>query len=632
MKISIAKLPSTLLLALSILTLFPAACLAQADAGWRSYGGDPGGMRYSPASQIDRSNVAQLQLAWSARTGALDAKSSLNAKATFESTPILADDKLFLTTPYDQVFALNPESGAILWQYDPKLDRSYDYSEVTSRGVASWLDSRAPVSRPCRLRIFFGSLDGRLFALDGQTGKPCLGFGDAGQIDLTRGVNLRELGQYQITSPPAVIGNLVIVGSSIGDNRAVSLERGIVRAYDTRSGKLRWTWDPIPWANSTHPRTGAGNAWSTISVDAGLGLVFVPTGSASPDYYGGFRTGEGKYADSVVALRASSGKIVWGFQVVHHDLWDYDVPSQPTLFTWKGGIPAIAITTKMGRIFVLNRLTGKPLLPVEERPAPKSDVPGEHAWPTQPWTPLSVSPEGLPASDAWGPSPAAREWCKQKIQASRSEGIYTPPSIRGTVIFPGSIGGVDWGSSAYDPTRHLLFVDTNRLAIWMKLIPRADFASAQSVPEGDRLHGEFAAQTGAPYAMFRQPLLSPAGTPCNQPPWGTVAAADLFTAKVKWNSTLGSLAPGVPTGAINLGGPIATAGALVFTAAAMDGYLRAFDSDSGKLLWQYLLPAGGQATPMTYVFHGRQYLVLCAGGHGKLGTKQGDYVLAFALK
>ena len=383
---------------------------------------------------------------------------------------------------------------------------------------------------------------------------------------------------------------------------------------------------------NTSPRTGAGNAWSTISVDAGRDLVFVPTGSASPDYFGGIRKGDNKWANSVVALRASTGEFVWGFQVVHHDLWDYDVASQPALFAWKDGTPAIAITTKMGRVFVLNRLTGTPLLPVEERPVPKSDIEGEESWPTQPSSTISLVPETLSPEDAWGKDAQDRQWCADKIKAARFGEIYTPPSLQGTLVFPSNVGGVNWGSAAYDPQRHLLFADTNRLPIFVKLIPRDDLAEAhKNASESDRLHGEFARQTGAPYAMFRTPLLSPSGIPCNAPPWGTVAAVDLFTGKKVWDVPLGSFIPGMNTGTITLGGPMATAAGLVFTAATMDNYIRAFDVETGKELWKYELPAAGQATPMTYTLHGKQYVVIAAGGHGKLGTKQGDAVVAFTL-
>ena len=478
-----------------------------------------------------------------------------------------------------------------------------------------------------------GTLDARLIALDGETGKPCADFGTDGEVDLTAGVRLRDPGNYQVTSAPAVYRDFVITGSSIGDNRAVTLERGIVRAFDVRTGVLRWSWDPIaPWAHQTTPRTGAGNAWSTISVDVNRGLVFIPTGSASPDYYGGIRKGDNKWANSVVALKAATGEFVWGFQVVHHDLWDYDVASQPTLFEWKDGTPAIAITTKMGRVFVLNRLTGAPLLPVQERPVAKSDIPGEESWPTQPASTISLVPESLSPVDAWGKDEQERQWCQEKIKAARTGDIFTPPSIQGTLVFPSNVGGVNWGSAAYDPDRHVLFVDTNRLPIFVKLIPQEEFQDARkNASESDRLHGEFARQTGAPFALFRTPLLAPSGLPCNAPPWGTVAAVDLFTGKKVWDVPLGSFLPGMNTGTITLGGPMVTAGGLVFTAAAMDNYLRAFDSETGKEVWKFELPAGGQATPMTYMLDGRQFLVISAGGHGKLGTKQGDFVVAFTL-
>jgi quinoprotein glucose dehydrogenase len=603
------------------------------DSGWPTYANDAGGTRYSPLQQINRGNVAQLRVAWTYHTGALPHDpEELDHKAAFEATPILVDRRLFLSTPYDHVIALNPVTGAKIWEFDPKLELPYGASEVTSRGVSAWQDSSAKAGAPCAFRIFIGTLDARLIALDGETGKPCSDFGEDGEVELTVGVKIRDPGDYQVTSAPAISKDLVITGSSIGDNRAVSVERGIVRAYDTRTGKLRWSWDPIPWALKTTPRTGAGNAWSTISVDAPRDLVFIPTGSASPDYYGGVRKGDNKWANSVVALHASTGEFVWGFQVVHHDLWDYDVASQPTLFAWRDGTPAIAITTKMGRVFVLNRLTGAPLLPIEERPAMKSDIPGEESWSTQPTSTISLVPEKLSADDAWGKDDQERQWCTEKIKSARTGDIFTPPSLQGTLVFPSNVGGINWGSAAYDPQRHLLFADTNRLPVLVKLIARADFDSArQNATDADRLHGEFARQTGAPYAMYRTPLLSPSGLPCNTPPWGTVAAVDLFSGKKVWDVPLGSFLPGMNTGTITLGGPLATAGGVVFTAAAMDNYLRAFDAETGEELWKFELPAGGQATPMTYSVKGKQYLVIAAGGHGKLGTKQGDSVVAFTL-
>ena len=626
------------LLVLFLLSLFavsPPPSIAQtqkaSDASWPAYGGDPGGTRYSSASQINKSNVAQLKVAWTFRTGALPHNPDLDGKAAFEATPILVDGNLFLITPYDHVFAINPQTGENLWEFDPKLELPYGASEVTSRGVSAWHDPKARSNQPCALRIFFGTLDARLISLDGETGKPCVDFGENGEIDLTNGVRLRDPGDYQVTSAPAIAGDVVITGSSIGDNRAVTLERGIVRAFDVRTGKLRWSWDPIPWALKTEPRTGGGNAWSTISADPSRDLVFIPTGSASPDFFGGLRKGDNKWANSVVALKASTGEFVWGFQVVHHDLWDYDVAAQPTLFTWKDNTPAIAIATKMGRVFVLNRLTGAPLIPVEEKPVPQSDVPGEESWPTQP-AGISVIPDSLSPEDAWGPTPELRQWCVDQIKAARAGSVFTPPSIQGTLLYPGNVGGVNWGSSAYDPARHLLIMNTNRLPFLVRLIPRDQLEAARKgATDLDRLHGEFARQTGAPFAMFRTALLSKSGLPCNAPPWGTILAVDLFTGKKAWDVPLGTLIPGQKTGSITLGGPIATASGLVFSASTMDNKIFAFDSETGAELWSFELPAGGQATPMTYTLNGKQYLVIAAGGHGKFGTKQGDFVLAFTL-
>jgi quinoprotein glucose dehydrogenase len=603
------------------------------DSGWPNYGNDAGGTRYSAAQQVNRSNVAQLQLAWTYRTGAMEQQTEMVHKAAFEATPILVDNKLFLTTPYNRVIALDPQDGHKLWEYEPHVDLSQNYSEVSSRGVSAWHDPKAKPGQACRLRIFMGTLDGRLIALDGETGKPCLDFGVKGEVNLAHDAATATewTGGYQVTSAPAIAKDLVITGSSIADNWKVDTGRAIVRAFDARTGQLHWTWDPVPWAETTQPRTGAGNAWSTLSIDPKEDLVFIPTGSAAPDYYGGIRKGDDKWANSVVALRASTGKFVWGFQVVHHDLWDYDVAAQPTLFTWKDGTPAIVINTKMGHVFVLNRLTGTPLLPVEERPVPQSDVEGEKSWPTQPFSTISLVPERISPGDAWGPTPEDVASCRTKIAGSRWEGMFTPPSLQGTLVFPGNVGGVNWGSAAYDPSHHVMVANTNRLIAWVKMIPRDQYGAEHKKPQDNRIYGEFGDQKGAPYAIYRTFLFSPSKTPCNTPPWGTTEAVDLFTGKPVWDVPLGTLVPGRQTGSINLGGPMITAGGLVFTSAGMDLYLHAFDIETGKEVWKYQLPAGGQATPMTYTLKGKQYIVIAAGGHGKLGTKQGDYVLAFTL-
>jgi quinoprotein glucose dehydrogenase len=543
---------------------------------WAFYGGDAGGTRYSTLKQISRENVAKLKAVWTYHTGALTSKTELNEKAAFEATSILIDGTLYLTTPFNAVIALDPATGRERWKFDPKVDRSHDYSEVSSRGVASWHDAAAAANAPCALRIFEGTIEGRLVALDGKTGKLCAGFGKNGQVDLTRGVvSGREFrGSYEVTSAPMVVGDLVITGSSIADNGAVDMPRGVVRAYDVRTGALRWTWNPIPWAEKQTVRTGAANAWSTFAADAARDLVFIPTGSASPDYYGGARPGDNKWANSVVALKASTGAFVWGFQVAHHDLWDYDVASQPTLIEFHGR-PAVAVTTKIGNLFVLDRETGKPLMDVNERGVPKSDILGEAASPTQPiptWSPMV--PQKLTAADAWGPTPEMKQWCAEKIASLRNDGLFTPPAFGGTIAFPGNIGGVNWGSAAWDPARNLLFANTNRIAAVAKLIPREDMQTALDHPDEMKWGGEFARQRGTPYAMHRDWLVSPSGLPCNAPPWGALVAFDLNTGKLRWEAAEGSLAPGAPAGAVGLGGPMATAGGLIFTAATIDPHLR----------------------------------------------------------
>ena len=601
-------------------------------ADWPSYGNDAGGMRYSALDQIARGNVSRLKVAWEYHTGALATESGLNRKAAFEATPILVDGTLYLSTPFDQVIALDAATGKERWKYDPAVDRSHNYSEVTSRGVSMWRDSKSG-----KRRIFLGTIDARLIALDAETGKPCVDFGDGGQVDLTRDVMLRDRGDYQVTSPATIAGDLVITGSSIGDNRAVSVERGIVRAFDARTGQLKWTWDPIPWSNDKSTmmgtgKTGAANAWSIFSLDASRDLVFIPTGSASPDFYGGLRPGAGKWADSVVALRASTGKFVWGFQVVHHDLWDYDVASQPVLFTFEGK-PAVAITTKMGNLFVLDRTSGKPLRDVTERKTPQAHVEGEELSPTQPFSSYPpLAPQKLSAEDAWGRTPEERKWCRDRIAGLMNEGIFSAPSIEGTLSYPGNVGGVNWGGAAVDEARGILVANTNRIPYLLKLIPREKLASERTAARDNRLEGEFGTQAGTPYAMYREPLMAPNHRGlCNAPPWGTVTAMDLKAGKILWETPLGSMQAGAPAGSPNLGGPIITAGGLVFTAAAMDTYLRAFDIETGQEIWKGALPASAQATPMTYSVGGKQFVVICAGGHGKLGTKQGDAVVAFAL-
>ncbi len=487
-------MPPTVLLGTARFTAL--ACLlacAQATAqspeasDWGYYGGDIFAQHYSSLDQINRANVAQLRLAWTYRTGELGAGFASAGKLTFEATPVLAFGSLYLTTPTGIVIALEPESGREHWRYDPHIDRSVRYAEATSRGVTLWQDGAATGN--CSRRVFSGTLDGRLLALDALSGKPCTDFGRDGAIDLTRDVRLRNRGQYLLTSPAAVYRDLVIVGSAIGDNRAVSSERGLVRAFDARSGVLRWSFDPIP-DSPTHPaaaewradqaqRTGAANAWAALSVDPARGLVFVPTGSASPDFYGGERLGSNRFANSLLALDAMSGKLVWHQQLVHHDLWDFDLASQPALVELSGSegpLYAVLQATKTGMLFAFERDTGKPIFPVVERPVPRSAVQGEQASPTQPFpqTPALVSFARIDPQEAWGVTFWDRGACRDLIERLRNEGIYTPPDLKGTILYPGDIGGVNWGGLAYDAHRERVFAAVNDLPMVVTLIPRAE--------------------------------------------------------------------------------------------------------------------------------------------------------------
>ncbi len=608
-------------------------------SGWYAYGGDAGGTRYAPLDQINRDNVARLETAWTYRTGELGENSVTPGKLTFEATPILFDGTLYLSTAFGKVIALDPATGAERWTHDPEVNRQTRYSEVTSRGVSAWRDPDAGAGQPCAGRLFLGTIDARLIALDAATGRRCTDFGDHGQVDLSNAEGIKTGGDYQMTSPPTVINGLVVVGSSIGDNWHADTGSGVVRAFDARTGALRWSWDPIPHQPD---RVGAANAWSVFSADPERDLVFVPTTSPSPDFYGGLRPGDNRYANSVVALRASTGEVVWHFQTVHHDLWDYDLAAQPVLVTiTREGrpIPAVAQATKMGSLFLLHRETGEPLFPVEERPVPQTDVPGEQTWPTQPFSTLPLlMPQGpLTPDEAWGLTDADREACRALFAQHRSEGIFTPPSLEGTIMVPGNASGTNWGSVAFDPERQLLVANTSRFATLVQLIPRDEVAEVRRESEGF----EIGAQRTAPYAMRRRTVLSPGSLPCNAPPWGTLAAVDLASGDLRWEIPLGvpptwhPLGPeldeagvvGMPNG----GGPIITAGGLVFIGATIDDHFRAFDVETGAMLWDATLPLSAIATPMTYEIDGKQYVVIAAGGHGKMGVPTGDYVVAFAL-
>ena len=633
-------------------------CLVAAGAStpqgeWASYGHDPGGSRYSPLTQIDRKNVKQLKVAWTSRTGDLSDGKNARSSSAFQCTPIFVDGTLYVVSPFNRVIALDPMTGKDRWTYDPKIDLKRGYhNQLNSRGLSTWLDPKLKTGQPCRRRILMGTNDSRLIALDALTGNPCADFGEGGQVDLKPGVgiNERDSGEYQVTSPPAIIKDLVIVGSAIGDNNRVTAPSGVVRAYDIRTGQLRWSWDPIPPKFEKTAKSeggyqlGTANVWSIISVDEGRDLVFLPTGNTSPDYFGGERHGSDYYSSSVVALRGTTGEVVWHFQTVHHDVWDYDIPAQPALITVRRNgvdLPAVAVATKVGHLFILNRETGKPIFPVEERPVPQSGVEGEQLSPTQPIPvlPRPLAPQSFKPEDAFGLTPEDKKACQDQIAALRNDGLFTPPSLQGTFVYPGDVGGMNWSGVSFDQKHGLLITNTNRLPRAVTLVPRKGLTPEQISKLRTNPLVEIAPQTGTPYLMKREVIIRtfPLLVPCTPPPWGTLIAVDMATGEVRWEVPLGAMPElaNIPEstkwGSINLGGSIATAGGLVFIGAARDNFLRAFNVETGEELWKGELPAGGQATPMTYEAGGKQFVVIAAGGHGRLPTKRGDYVVAFAL-
>lgn len=615
-------------------------------SNWSQYGGE-GAQQYTPLTQVNVQNVQQLQELWRFRTG--DLGQDFKRKGhSMQANPVLWNRTLYISTSANWVIAVDAVTGAEKWRFDAQLPKDISYSESGSRGVSLWHGK----ADQCPNRVLFGTLVGELIALDATTGELCSDFGVAGRIDLSKGVGQVELGDYSVTSPPAVLGDRIIVGSAIGDNRATDLERGIVRALDARSGEILWLWDPIPkspedpatatWQANSNVSTGAANVWAPIVADSTSGLVFASTSSPSPDFYGGERLGDNHYANSVVALDSVTGDVVWFRQLVHHDVWDYDIPAQPTLTTISRdgkSYDAVVVVTKTGMLFAFERSTGEPIYAIEERPVPQTDVPGEVTSPTQPFSsiPALADQSALTKDDAFGLLFFDKRSCKKQIGSYRSEGIFTPPSLGGTIMNPGYAGGANWGGVAVDSKRQIAVTNVIQGPALVRLIPRDQLSALQE--SGDLEGWDIAEQRGTPYYMARRIFLSPIGLPCTKPPWGKLVAVDLDAGDILWETPLGStknLAPkAVPNlnwGVPNLGGAMLTGSGLIVIGAAAEHTLRIFQTETGEQIWSTDLPAAAMSTPMSYELDGKQYIAVVAGGHDQLGMQRGDYLLVYGLR
>ncbi|MFO7552192.1 MAG: pyrroloquinoline quinone-dependent dehydrogenase [Haliea sp.] len=611
-------------------------------ADWPAIGAAAAAQRFTPLTQVTPKNVDRLEVAWTYRTGDVSSGTETHGATAFQATPLVVNDNMFLCTPFNRVIALDPETGQERWVHDPQVDLTGVYTP-TCRGVAHWQGNDK--AEHCGERILSGTLDARLLALDARTGEACLDFGESGSVDLTRNLGDVRLAEYYVSSAPLVIEDLVITGSFVMDGQRLDAPPGVVRAFDVRTGELRWAFDPVPPdrqpVTAEAARAGANftrstpNSWGNLSADVERGIVYLPTGGSQPDHYRGVERGNlDHYGTSVVALDARDGKPRWNFQTVHRDVWDWDVAAQPVLFDQHGTTPGVIVATKMGHVFLLNRETGQPLFPVEERPVPASTVPGETTSATQPFPtlPRPVHPPTLTEDDIWGIYPGDRQACLQQFRKFHYEGIFTPPAVdRPTLLWPGLGGGINWGSVSVNPLTNTMVVNSMRVPYTVQLLPR----SQAEQTDGSDLVGA-APQEGTPWVAVRAGFLSPSNTPCTAPPWGVLTGIDLDSGETLWEVPLGNLAELAPLGlgrffnwgTPNTGGSLQTASGLVFIAATLDSRFRAFDAATGETLWTDTLPAPAQATPMSYRLSssGKQYIAIAAGGHGPLayGAKGPD--------
>ncbi len=625
----------------------PLATDADADGDWKAWGRTLSGQRFSALGDIDTGNVGNLALAWT-----YESDIEPYAYHSFEATPLAADGKLFVCLDRDVIVSLDQETGKENWRFDAKPNLEGAFS-ASCRGVTYF---EAPKNTPeCARRILFGVHDWRLMAIDAETGKRCKSFGNNGEIDMKDGMGEWEPGIAYPSSPPTIVNGVAMISGWVTDGLRVKEPSGGIRAYDAVTGKRLWMWDSgreDPQAELAPGETytpGAPNAWGVFSGDEDLGLVYFGMGVETPDYFGAQRSeGAEKYSTSIVALDVQTGKPRWHFQTVHHDIWDYDVGSQPVLaeIPYKGKrIPGLIGPTKRGQYFILDRRTGEPIYPVTEKSVPQGAVEGDWTAKTQPYSAFpDMAGEPLSEKRMWGATPFDQLWCRIAFRKARYEGDFTPPSTRKTIFYPGSVGGSNWGSVTVDPLRDLMVTNTLYIADIGRMIPREEADRMMKAYGAGSTSESFAfPQQGTPFAMDRQVFMGPLGTPCQQPPYGKLSVIDLKTGQVRWSEPFGTAAKAGPLGMElglpitmglpNLGGSIATAGGLIFIGATQDRMVRAFDMGNGKELWSHELPHIGAATPMTYRSRksGRQFVVIASGGHPGLPGPPGGSIMAFAL-
>ncbi len=633
--------------------------LLKAGKDWPQYGGTFAAQRYSPLDQITTSNVEDLQQVWLAHTGDMP-NGKTKGKYSPENTPLEVGGHLYVCSAMDILISYDAATGKEEWRHDPKVSPDAIPYGATCRGAAYYKAPKAAADTPCAERIIAGTLDARLIAVDALTGESCADFGDNGQVDMNKGIGKTVPGWYAVTAPPAIVRGIVVTGAQVKDGQAEDAPSGVIRGYDAVTGKLAWAWDMghpdrlgAPTADEVYTR-GTPNMWTAAAGDEELGYVYLPLGNSSVDYYGGNRKDfENEYSSSLVAIDVTTGKPVWKFQTVHYDLWDYDLGSQPTLvdFPANGGtVPAIILPSKQGEIYVLNRKTGESLFPVETKDVPQNGVEPQNLSKNQPFSGYaSLAKPRLKESDMWGATPLDQLLCRIEYRSAVYDGEYTAPEVNSHYIeYPGYNGGSDWGSVAVDPVNGILVANYNDIPNYNKLIPRevANEEGIKPITEGGnapKAEGAGDAQAGSPYAIdvnagWRNPVT---GIPCSAPPYGWIRAIDLKSGKTLWDEPFGSAVNNGPfgihshlpvtIGTPNNGGPLVTAGGLIFVAATTDDKFRAIDIKTGKTVWETDLPAGGQATPMTYEVDGKQYVVLVPGGHHFMETKVGDQVIAYAL-